>query len=46
MLIARAEEDLHAFARDSRWRVPTAAARAWTDDYANIASALRWTWPW
>lgn len=41
-VLARSESDLGALAADVRWRVPSprSNARAWTDDYSDVASFL------
>jgi len=43
-VLAEREEDLGALIHDSRWRPLVAGkeARAWTDDYSDLVSALRW----
>ena len=43
--LARSEADLGRLAQDERWAalVPPAGQALWTDDYANLVGALRWT---
>ncbi len=46
-VMAATDGDLGAIATDSRWRLPARRphARAWTDDYSDLARYLRWMPP-
>jgi len=41
LLMARSAASFRSLTSDSRWGVPKAAARAWTDGFSDILSALR-----
>lgn len=44
-VLARTERDLGSIADDARWRaLPAAAGRAWSDDFVDILSVIRWPW--
>ena len=47
VVMARTAENLGTIPSDARWHQlePRADLRIWTDDYSNILSAMRWTWP-
>jgi spermidine synthase len=47
VVMARNLANLGTIASDPRWRrlEPREDLRTWTDDYSNILSAMRWTWP-
>jgi hypothetical protein len=46
MIAAHGEEPLQPYLGSGDWTVPEAGYRPWTDDYSDVAGALRWDHLW